>query len=145
MTLDFIQLINTFGSCLHTSIGPPEQVNLFLYSTPLEYKLTDSWVCSCKFLKSPLLVRQRCRFGLLYWNTEVFIFFHRCCTQYVQNHSSSSFDVSLLLFTSLLFISIRVYKANIDKCRIYEGESISNQPNLFPVEIHLFFFNVIAL
>ena len=27
----------------------------------------------------------------------------------------------------------------------YEGESISNQPNLFPVEIHLFFFNVIAL
>ena len=28
---------------------------------------------------------------------------------------------------------------------IYEGESISNQPNLFPVEIHLFFFDVIAL
>ena len=27
----------------------------------------------------------------------------------------------------------------------YEGESISNQPNLFPVEIHLFFFGVIAL
>ena len=27
----------------------------------------------------------------------------------------------------------------------YEGESISNQPNLFPVEIHLFFFDVIAL
>ena len=26
-----------------------------------------------------------------------------------------------------------------------EGESISNQPNLFPVEIHLFFFDVIAL
>ena len=26
----------------------------------------------------------------------------------------------------------------------YEGESISNQPNLFPVEIHLFFFDVIA-
>ena len=24
--------------------------------------------------------------------------------------------------------------------RYYEGESISNQPNLFPVEIHLFFF-----
>ena len=28
---------------------------------------------------------------------------------------------------------------------IYEGESKSNQPNLFPVEIHLFFFDVIAL
>ena len=27
----------------------------------------------------------------------------------------------------------------------YESESISNQPNLFPVEIHLFFFDVIAL
>ena len=27
----------------------------------------------------------------------------------------------------------------------YEGESISNQPNLFPVESHLFFFDVIAL
>ena len=27
----------------------------------------------------------------------------------------------------------------------YAGESISNQPNLFPVEIHLFFFNVIVL
>ena len=27
----------------------------------------------------------------------------------------------------------------------YEGESISNQHNLFPVEIHLFFFDVIAL
>ena len=26
----------------------------------------------------------------------------------------------------------------------YEGESISNQSNLFPVEIHLFFFDVIA-
>ena len=28
---------------------------------------------------------------------------------------------------------------------LYESESISNQPNLFPVEIHLFFFDVIAL
>ena len=28
---------------------------------------------------------------------------------------------------------------------IYEGESICNQTNLFPVEIHLFFFDVIAL
>ena len=27
----------------------------------------------------------------------------------------------------------------------YEGESISNQPNLFPVEIHLFFFDAIVL
>ena len=27
----------------------------------------------------------------------------------------------------------------------YEGESIGNQPNLFPVEIHVFFFDVIAL
>ena len=32
-----------------------------------------------------------------------------------------------------------MFKTNI------EGESISNQTNLFPVEIHLFFFNVIAL
>ena len=28
---------------------------------------------------------------------------------------------------------------------MYEGESIINQPNLFPVETHLFFFDVIAL
>ena len=28
---------------------------------------------------------------------------------------------------------------------LYEGASISNQSNLFPVEIHLFFFGVIAL
>ena len=27
----------------------------------------------------------------------------------------------------------------------YKGESINNQPNLFPVEIHLFFIDVIAL
>ena len=27
----------------------------------------------------------------------------------------------------------------------YEGESISNEPNLFPVEIHLFFFDVTVL
>ena len=27
----------------------------------------------------------------------------------------------------------------------YEGESICNQPNLFPIEIHLLFFDVIAL
>ena len=27
----------------------------------------------------------------------------------------------------------------------YEGESIGNQPNLFPVEIHLFFFDIIVL
>ena len=26
----------------------------------------------------------------------------------------------------------------------YEGESISNQPNIFPIEIHLCFFDVIA-
>ena len=35
-----------------------------------------------------------------------------------------------------------IFSKNISK---YEGESISNQPNLFPVEIHLFFFDVIAL
>ena len=28
---------------------------------------------------------------------------------------------------------------------LYEGEAISNQPNIFPVVIHLFFFDVIAL
>ena len=28
---------------------------------------------------------------------------------------------------------------------LYEDVSISNQPNLIPVEIHLFFFDVIAL
>ena len=27
---------------------------------------------------------------------------------------------------------------------VYEGESISNQPNKLPVEIHLFFFGVIT-
>ena len=36
---------------MHTSIGPPEQVNLFLYSTSSEYKLTDSRVCYGKEAK----------------------------------------------------------------------------------------------
>ena len=31
------------------------------------------------------------------------------------------------------------------ECLVYEGESISKQPNLFSVKIHLFFFDVIAL
>ena len=32
------------------------------------------------------------------------------------------------------------YKTKTRSIKIeYEGESISNQPNLFPVEIHLFF------
>ena len=35
--------------------------------------------------------------------------------------------------------------ASLIALRIYECESISNQPNLFPVEIHLSFFDVIAL
>ena len=34
---------------------------------------------------------------------------------------------------------------DLSHCLDYEGESISNQPNLFPVEIRLFFFDVIAL
>ena len=44
------------------------------------------------------------------------------------------------------------YTCNIDNISLgvitwhfYEVESISNQPNLFPVEIHLFSFDVIAL
>ena len=36
-------------------------------------------------------------------------------------------------------------KNSTDDILKYEGESIINQPNLFPVEIHLFFFDVIAL
>ena len=36
-------------------------------------------------------------------------------------------------------------KIHVDESRIYEGESISNQPNLFLVEIYLFFFDEIAL
>ena len=42
-----------------------------------------------------------------------------------------------ILFPALCFTLFLIY--------IYEGESISNQPNLFPVEIHLLFFDVIAL
>ena len=40
----------------------------------------------------------------------------------------------------------QIYKKAI-QCRgpKYEEESISNQPKLFPIEIHLFFCNVIAL
>ena len=37
------------------------------------------------------------------------------------------------------------FSKNICELILYEGESISNQPNLFPVEIHLFFFDVITL
>ena len=36
-------------------------------------------------------------------------------------------------------------EANLTLPSTYESESISNQPNLFPIEIHLFFFDVIAL
>ena len=39
----------------------------------------------------------------------------------------------------------RVIYARAIEILLYEGKSISNQPNLFPVEIHLFFFDVIAL
>ena len=42
----------------------------------------------------------------------------------------------LLIYLSLLLLNRKAY---------YEGKSISNQPNLFPVEIHHFFFDVIAL
>ena len=45
----------------------------------------------------------------------------------------SSDDILMLL---QLFITV---------FNMYEGESISNQPNLFPVEMHLFSFDVIAL
>ena len=38
---------------------------------------------------------------------------------------------------NLVFFSISVQE--------YEGESVGNQSNLFPVEIHLFFFDVMAL
>ena len=39
---------------------------------------------------------------------------------------------------------VHIYEFSLVYLFIYEGESISNQPYLFPVEIHLFFFNVIA-
>ena len=67
----------------------------------------------------------------------------------------------LILYSKYLLIAIEtrcikqskqgITKALIRLCGctggevIYESESISNQSNLFPVEIHLFFFNVIAL
>ena len=44
----------------------------------------------------------------------------------------------LLYHTLHIMLTVKV-------CSTYEGESISNQPNLFPVEIHLLFFDVIAL
>ena len=47
-----------------------------------------------------------------------------------------------MLSTASLLSALRVKKF-FDF--VYKGESISNQPNLFPVEIHLFFFDVIAL
>ena len=61
--LHFIQLISTLGNCLHTLIGPPEQFNLFLYSTPSEYKLINSRVClrkscRCKAISSILFSLQ---------------------------------------------------------------------------------------
>ena len=34
------------------------------------------------------------------------------------------------------------WAVSIDLTDAYEGESISNQPNLFLIEIHLFFFDV---
>ena len=47
-----------------------------------------------------------------------------------------------MLSTASLLSALRVKKF-FDF--VYKGESMSNQPNLFPVEIRLFFFDVIAL
>ena len=52
----------------------------------------------------------------------------------------SNIDVFYLENHAYQVVAISLHTNNIN-----EGESISNQPNLFPVEIHLFFFDVIAL
>ena len=48
----------------------------------------------------------------------------------------------MIITHNICFGKIRKKSIHFGK---YEGESISNQPNLFLVEIHLFFFDVIAL
>ena len=51
-------------------------------------------------------------------------------------------DSRLVLFYKLIYGYVAV---PLFQHISYEDESISNQPNLFPVEIQLFFFNSIAL
>ena len=41
--------------------------------------------------------------------------------------------------------ALRQARKIIQIARMDDGGSISNQPNLFPVQIHLFFFDVFAL
>ena len=50
-----------------------------------------------------------------------------------------------LLYNCGFGLKILFHRNHNTVIHTYEGESISNQPNLFPVEIHLFFFDVIAL
>ena len=51
-------------------------------------------------------------------------------------HSDSSFVYGFMILD---------YGFGTMTATTYDGESIGNQPNLFQVEIHLFFFDVIAL
>ena len=69
----------------------------------------------CSLGELPLL-RRRCRFGVLYWRTGIFIFVRRYCTQYDQNLIFSKRLV--FAFGHSLSISIGVYRSSICKCRI---------------------------
>ena len=55
-------------------------------------------------------------------------------------------SVANSIFQMLNYPNVDLFATRFNhKLPLYEGESISNQPNLFPVELHLFFFDVIAL
>ena len=58
------------------------------------------------------------------------------------------FSIQMLFFDPReedIHILIKTWQNMKFYIQLYEGESISKQPNLFPVESHLFFFDVIAL
>ena len=75
-------------------------------------------------------------------------FDEECARKYsVYKNALSTFNRNRSHFNRLYLANKKSeYKSHVIKAkRSYEDESISNQPNLFPVEIHLFFFDVTDL
>ena len=68
-------------------------------------------------------------------------------TQPCSGVTDSGMEVVMKEIGTTLWMKVNVWHnvAQVSGNGNYEGESISSQPNLFLVEIHPFFFDVIAL
>ena len=91
----------------------------------------------------------RDRFSREYDCAYAVMYLHAFLRIYLLVHVHAHAQVCLFFSVRVCCLCIRlcvvcwcIYICNI---YMYEGESISNQPKLFPVEIHHFFFDVIAL